>query len=530
MRIKGKLACAFLIITLLPIVLLGASFSMIYYAKIGTSQGAEEDSGTLGRFVSNPVQLMNRMTEDIFKTMKKDSKIQSEYLEDSEYLNCYNEELAWKYSFLVVKKGKEFSYIGNEAKFSQVEKRLDENVEQNLSETGSYLGGDHAFLVKQCNFSFSDHTQGSFYVITYVDGFLPAIRSIFVQFILCFLVIIFLTASMLILWIYRGMVRPINMLKKATHRMRDGDLDFSIHSESEDEIGMLCKDFEEMRIRLKESIEMRLVHEQEMQELVSNISHDLKTPLTAIEGYTEGIMDGVADTPQKREKYLRIIHKKSKEMSMLVDELSMSAKIENGIVPYNFRYVNVAEYFGDCVEEIRMDLDIQNISLVYENQVETDVRVEMDAEQLKRVINNIVGNAMKFMESDKGVLRIYVVDENKKQVKQKKTERSRKDAEEHTEKKKWTSRSKKEKSQWIRVIIQDDGKGIAKEDLPHIFERFYRADASRHSPQSGSGLGLAISKKIIEDHGGKIWAESEEGVGTSISFTLKKEKVEKGEA
>lgn len=313
-------------------------------------------------------------------------------------------------------------------------------------------------------------------------------KSIAWQISMSFFGVICLTAALLTWWLYQGIIKPLNVLRAATHRMRDGDLEFSIETDSEDEIGMLCRDFEEMRVRLKESIEMRMAYEVDMRELISNVSHDLKTPLTAIEGYTEGIMDGVADTPEKMEKYLHTIHKKANDMNVLVDQLSFYSKIDNDTVPYNFRKVNIEHYFKDCIQEISLDLEVKHIKLQYHNAVPPNVKVHADAEQLKRVINNIVNNSVKYIGKENGKIII-------------------------------TMRETKEA---VQIVFSDNGKGIAKEDLPYIFERFYRTDSSRNSSKGGSGLGLAISKKIIEDHGGQIWAESEEGEGTSIFFTLQK--------
>ena len=220
-------------------------------------------------------------------TIKEDTGKHVEKMEDMEYLEEYNKELEWKYSYLVVKREEEYSFIGNAEKFEHVKEKLLSDMENtSLSESGTYIGGEESFFVKHHKFTYEDGSEGVFFIITMLNGLRPGIKSMLIQFVISFFLIIFFTASLLTLWIYRGLVMPINVLKKATHRMRDGDLDFSIETEGQDEISILCKDFEEMRIRLKESIEMRLGYEQEMRELVSNISHDLKTPLTAIEGYT----------------------------------------------------------------------------------------------------------------------------------------------------------------------------------------------------------------------------------------------------
>lgn len=302
------------------------------------------------------------------------------------------------------------------------------------------------------------------------------------------LLILFLTAGMLIIWIYQGIIRPIKRLKMATLNIQQGNLDFTIETEGNDEISELCASFEEMRNRLKESSEQQMAGERENRELISNIAHDLKTPITAVKGYSEGLLDGVADTPEKREKYLRTINSKANEMDALLNELTLYAKIDTNRIPYNFNRLNVAEYFNDCVEEIGMDLETRQIGLAYFNYVDNDVRIIADPEQLKRVIHNIIGNSMKYLDKPQGLIHIRV----------------------------------KDVGDFIQVEIEDNGRGIGAKDLPYIFERFYRADASRNSATGGSGIGLSIVKKIIEDHGGKIWATSKMSVGTVMYFVIRK--------
>ena len=120
--------------------------------------------------------------------------------------------------------------------------------------------------------------------------------------------ILFITGAVLTVWVYQSILRPIGKLQEATKKIRDGNLDFTLEVEDDDEIGQLCQNFEEMRIRLKESTEEKVQYDKESKELISNISHDLKTPITAIKGYVEGIMDGVASSPEKLDKYIRTIY------------------------------------------------------------------------------------------------------------------------------------------------------------------------------------------------------------------------------
>ena len=301
-------------------------------------------------------------------------------------------------------------------------------------------------------------------------------------------IILVFTALSVGLWIYRSIAVPLVKLKKATKNIKEGNLDFVLEVEGNDEFSQLCQDFEEMRKRLKESTEEKILMDKENKELISNISHDLKTPITAVKGYVEGIMDGVADTPEKMDRYVRTIYNKTNEMDHLINELTFYSKIDTNRIPYTFSKLNVEDYFSDCAEELGLEMETRGIELVYANYVEKGVQVIADGEQIRRVIHNIVSNAIKYMEKPRGIIQLRV----------------------------------KDVGDFIQVEIEDNGKGIAAKDLPYIFDRFYRTDVSRNSSKGGSGIGLSIVKKIIEDHGGKIWATSKEGIGTEIHFVLRK--------
>ena len=290
------------------------------------------------------------------------------------------------------------------------------------------------------------------------------------------------------LWVYRSIAVPLVKLKKATQNIKEGNLDFVLDVEGNDEFSELCQDFEEMRRRLKESTEEKNLIEKENKELISNIAHDLKTPITAVKGYIEGIMDGVADTPEKMDRYVRTIYNKTNEMDHLINELTFYSKIDTNRIPYTFSKLNVEDYFADCAEEVGLELETQGIELVYANYVEKDVMVIADGEQIRRVIHNIISNAIKYMDKPKGIIQIRI----------------------------------KDVGDFIQIEIEDNGKGIGPKDLPYIFDRFYRTDVSRNSSKGGSGIGLSIVKKILEDHGGKVWATSRLGIGTIMYFVLRK--------
>ena len=327
-------------------------------------------------------------------------------------------------------------------------------------------------------------------MVTHNMEVMPDVRGLVFEIGLTILLVLLLTAGMLMIWIYQSMVTPIKKLQLAAENIKEGNLDFTIDivGAEQDEMNELCVTFEEMRRRLKESAEEKLAAEQQNKNLVSNIAHDLKTPITAVKGYAEGIIDGVANTPEKIDKYVRTIYSKANEMDTLINELTLYSKIDTNKIPYNFAKINVEDYFADCIEEIGIDLETRGIGLAYYNYTESDVVIIADPEQIRRVVNNIIGNSAKYMNKSNGFINVRI----------------------------------KDVGDFIQVEIEDNGRGIPQKDLPYIFDRFYRGDVSRNSATGGSGIGLSIVKKIIEDHGGKIWATSKEGTGTVMYFVIRK--------
>lgn len=323
----------------------------------------------------------------------------------------------------------------------------------------------------------------------------PSILRFFIMdTLISVIVILIICMSIVRKYVYKEIVRPISELNVAMKKIAEGNLDYRMENKYGSEMGEVFNNYEEMRLKLKESTTEMMENEEHNRELVSNISHDLKTPITSIKGYVEGIMDGVADTPEKMDRYIKTIYNKANDMDRLINELTIYSKIDNNRILYNFQRINVSDYFGDCVDEVGLDLESKNIKLNFDNLIPDDTMVIADPEQMKRVINNIIGNSIKYMDKDltkeQGMIEIRLLDDIDS----------------------------------IRIEIEDNGRGIAARDLGRIFERFYRTDASRNSSRGGSGIGLSIVKKIIEDHGGYIWATSKEGEGTCMHFVLRKYK------
>ncbi len=485
MKFKTRLRVTFISIIVLPLLLTIMAFVVIgiYLMNVQQGVGLQELDYSV---MSDNLQEFTANTDEAYFILLEQAQVDSRKLEDKVYLEHINAEVARKSTYLIVRKDDEIYYTGNESAAKAIFDMLPSFGEEVLAEETGYYYNELEKYVKQIDFRFSDGAEGSVFVVTKMNSLIS--KHLLVDMFIAILVILVFTSIMLTQWIHKGVFHPINQLNIAMRKIKEGNFDYAMQTDAKGEIGDLYRNYEDMRLRLKESAEEKCQHEKQNKELISNISHDLKTPITAIKGYVEGIMDGVADTPEKMDKYIKTIYNKANDMDKLINELTVYSGIDNNRIPYNFHRINVADYFGDCVEEVGLDLESKNIKLNYSNLVEPDTIVIADPEQMKKVINNIISNSVKYMDKTHGQIDIRILDEVDS----------------------------------IRVEIEDNGKGIAQKDLQKIFERFFRTDASRNSAQGGSGIGLSIVKKIIEDHGGYIWATSREGEGTCMHFVLRK--------
>lgn len=492
MKFKSKIKISFIVVTIIPIVMMSCLLTYIGNMQL---RNMEEKYGVKNigiESLANQTRIYNKLTQEIYDSLIIKIRDDAEGIVDTEYLDGLNKELSEKYSFLILKINEEVIYNGCPDQECEIIKKLPDykgDYSYPASHEGnSYIYGDYEYLIKQISFEFMDKSTGSVYMVTRMDRIIPQLKRMIIEMFIAIALVVTVTGILLAVWIHRSIMRPLRKLTEATKKIAEGDLNFTLERTGDDEFGDLCEDFENMRKQLKESTEERVREDEESKELISNISHDLKTPITAIRGYVEGIMDGVADTPEKMDKYIRTIYNKANDMDRLIGELTVYSKIDTNRIPYNFKKVNVDEYFSDCAEEISVELESKNIRLNYFNYVDKDTIIIADPEQLKRVINNIISNSVKYIGNKQGALNIRINDDN----------------------------------DFVHVEIEDNGKGISQKDLPYIFDRFYRTDASRNSNQGGSGIGLAIVKKIIEVHGGKIWATSKENTGTIMHFIIRK--------
>ncbi|WMX53847.1 HAMP domain-containing sensor histidine kinase [Peribacillus sp. R9-11] len=409
---------------------------------------------------NNPTQLLNE--EQLKKIEQKDIEI-------------------------VVRKDTNIEYASPSLDKQVLVKSLPGFEETNINTRDTIKIEDFFFTYVKFDFYFLDKSKGSIFVLRKASSYAELARELFPILFGLLLFLFIMIIGLLNYLVSRSIIKPISVLKEGAKRIKSGDLNFEIKATSNDEIGQLNRTFDEMRIKLKESVTIQLQYEENRKELLSNISHDLKTPITSIIGYVEGIKDGVANTPQKMEKYLSTVYLKAKDMDSLIDELFLFSKLDLKKEPFTFETVELDKYMRDYVDELHLDLLQQGIQIELHIMYKL-INVTADREKLKRVLANLISNCVKYTNKEKKNIAI----------------------------------SLHEGPYDVVVQVADNGQGIEPSALPYIFDRFYRAEQSRNSQTGGSGLGLAIAKQIIHEHGGDIWATSEIGKGTSVFFSLKK--------
>lgn len=489
MKLRSRLVITFCVVTLIPLILFEISLFALMRSQVHTIEKnyGIEDEGFDSLY--NSFSIASKGTETIYAELQDQARQKPDLLEETDYLDQVAEELNKKNFHLILRKGDEIRYMDDPV-CQEYEELLTEYGKGNEDvSSGIYIGGENQVYFKQLDFQFSDHSRGSLFLIMNAEEVRPQVHQLFRKIMIAMIGILVFTAVILIYWIYMSILNPLYRLQRATNEIKSGNLDFVLEeTKGEDEFSGLFRDFEEMRLNLKESEDEKRKNDAQSKELISNISHDLKTPITAVKGYCEGILDGVADTPEKIDRYVRTIYNKANDMDRLINELTFYSKIDTNRIPYSFARINVKYYFDDCAEELALDLESKQFQFTYENQLDSNTYMIADAEQMKRVINNIVGNSVKYRDKEEGKISLLVRDAG----------------------------------DFIQVELKDNGKGIDAHDLPYIFDRFFRTDQSRNSAMGGSGIGLSIVKKIIEDHNGRIWANSKLGEGTTMIFVIRK--------
>lgn len=418
-----------------------------------------------------------------FKLKEKSVKDPNELL-SPEYLESLKDDLKELKAGLIIRNDSEIIYATTglkNIKANEVPPFGEESSLRNLEHISS-----QTFSIKQHDFYLKDGSEISLFLMKDASPWNQFVKTFFpILFVLCLLILI-LTNGLLTFIMSKSIIKPIDSLKKAAQSIRNGSLDHSITAVRKDEIGQLTEIFEEMRLQLKESFEVQHQYEENRKELIAHISHDLKTPITSIKGYIEGIRDGVADTPEKRTRYIQTIYSKAVDLDHLIDELFLFSKLDLNKVPFHFEKVDMKNYLEDYVEELTFDLKKLNVDIEFRSSPTGSFLVKADSEKFKRVIGNIVDNSLKYMDKQIKKLSITLSASNEA----------------------------------VHIIITDNGPGIPEDSLPLIFNQFYRAEQSRNKLTGGSGLGLSIARMIVDEHQGRIRVDSKVNEGTKISIIL----------
>lgn len=289
---------------------------------------------------------------------------------------------------------------------------------------------------------------------------------------------VFLAAIVIVYFISNRITTPIKQISKAVDSYTKGKFDVRIPVKDTDEIAMLSQAFNNMADELDKL-------EKNKNTFISSISHDLRTPMTSIQGFIEGIIDGTIP-PEKQDYYLNVVLTEVKRLSRLVNSLLDVSRMESGGFKLNPTYFDVCEIARLILISFEEKIDEKKVNIEFETDNDPS-HVYADKDAIYQVIYNIVGNALKFTPEN-GTLRIEI-------------------------------RKIKAENKYS-ISIYNTGIGIKEEELPYIFDRFYKADSSRGLDKTGTGLGLYISKTKIEAHGEKLWAESKYQEYCSFTFTL----------
>lgn len=311
------------------------------------------------------------------------------------------------------------------------------------------------------------------------------IINIIIIIIFVVIVIIFVTNRLLTKMIIKNIINPLETLVYGVHQIRDGNLDYRIYYRGKDEFTMVCEDFNEMAKRLMDMVNERKKDDENRRELIAGISHDLRTPLTSIKTYVEGLELGIAKTEEMQKHYLNTIKIKTADLEHIIKQLFLFSKLDIGEFPMNIENVDIGEYISSFVDEVTpyyKDRDL-NIRLL-ENV--NRVIVAIDKVQIKNVLTNMLENSIKYGDKKGKEASIIVKRNNTK----------------------------------VRIELNDNGPGVREGEISKLFNVFYRGDRSRRSTSKGSGLGLAISSKTIEQLGGTIKAKNLTEGGLSIIIEL----------
>ena len=312
-----------------------------------------------------------------------------------------------------------------------------------------------------------------------------------------FIIAVLLFASVLtpigiiiIRYIAKSVIIPIENLNESAHKIKMGILDEPVIIDNDTyELEELSRNFEEMRQRLKQTLDEQIEYENEKRANFSGLNHDARTAITTIKGYSQGLIDGIANTPEKQRRYLSAILNATYSLEKLMDALSDINNLETGSIPFNFKEIDMFSLTTGWYNESKSILSERGIILSLTYKGSKRAFCNIDTFQIERVIDNVLSNCAKYKKPESDHINVNITvgisDDN-----------------------------------MLEMVYQDNGIGINSEDSNKIFDMFYRADEARSNVRGGNGLGLAIVKQIILKHGGSISASGEIGKGLTLISKL----------
>lgn len=390
------------------------------------------------------------------------------------------------YSFYIEKNGEEY-YCSEDTAAKDADVDRDENQysfnNNDFTIVNIIEDGDDSYTIIVKNNSYN---ASSVLANATTDNYENLVTSRTIVIILAIIIVFIVAIVVISLITTKTIVKPINKISAGANEIANGNLDYEIDYKSKNELGVLTKNFNHMRHKLKRAEEKQAELDRQQKEMIAGIAHDLRTPLTSIKAYVEGLRDGIANTPEKQKEYLNTIYSSTCDMEKMLNDLLTVSKMELGNFNLNLEEVSLEDFLG-FVGYIEEDLKRQDFDFEIVNNAKSNPVFMVDTDNFERVIRNIFSNSVKYKKPDvKGKITLII----------------------------------SEYSQYVIFEIKDNGMGVDKESLPKIFDTLYRADKARTNVSDGSGLGLSVCKQIIEKHGGLIWAQSELGEGLSIFISM----------
>lgn len=304
------------------------------------------------------------------------------------------------------------------------------------------------------------------------------------------IILLLLLASVFTRRMNRLVMEPVDLLKAGAERVRDGNLKEDIDYSGEAEFEQVCRTFNDMQHTILEDQRQREKNEQARTDMVTGISHDLRTPLTSVQGYIKGVLDHVADTEEKKELYLRTAYASTKEMDVLLQKLFDFSRMESGTLPFHMVRADLAEYTAAYVAQKESITEPGEIAFTFSSEKEWIPEISIDIEQVRRIFDNLLENSVKYAGTHPVQIDLTV----------------------------------KETDKEVLLVWKDNGQGVPEEKLEKICERFYRCDEARR--EKGSGVGLYVVKYIMERHCGTVRAENDNGLKLTLAFPKRKEEID----